>query len=306
MAVPGRMFLAVKKTIMKVGNIMDGIKKLLEGLPLEFSSLKTRNPDDYMDSSGILICGKCHTSKQSYTPWPGYSEPILVPSLCSCEKAKQNEEEATEKVLQIRGRIESLRRNGLTDPAYLKWTFDKDDMRQPDISKVSKKYVDEWVKMKHENVGLLFYGDVGTGKSFCACAIANALLEKCVPVLVTNFPRILNKLQSSGWGTDRNEVFDRIQDYALVVIDDLGVERNTSFAMEQVYNVIDARYRSGKPLIVTTNLAPMDIKRPENIALERIYDRILECCIPVKLTGVSRRAEVAENKRNKYKELLGI
>ena len=45
-----------------------------------------------------------------------------------------------------------------------------------------------------------------------------------------------------------------LDDYSLLVIDDLGVERSTEYAMEQMFTVIDSRYRSKKPLIVTTNL----------------------------------------------------
>jgi DNA replication protein DnaC len=84
------------------------------------------------------------------------------------------------------------------------------------------------------------------------------------------------------------------------------VERGTDYALEQVYAVVDARYLSGKPLIVTTNLAPIDIKNPGGLAYERIYDRILQNSIPVKMAGDSRRAEIAKQKRKKYQSLLGL
>ena len=54
--------------------------------------------------------------------------------------------------------------------------------------------------MRDKNVGMLFYGDVGTGKSFYACCIANALLDKGVSVLVTSSPKILEKIQASKFG----------------------------------------------------------------------------------------------------------
>ena len=53
-----------------------------------------------------------------------------------------------------------------------------------------------------------------------------------------------------------------MDDYSLLVVDDLGVERNTEYAMEQIFIVIDSRYRSKKPLIVTTNLKLEEIKNP--------------------------------------------
>jgi len=60
--------------------------------------------------------------------------------------------------------------------------------------KLAHNYVDNWEEMKANSSGLLLRGDVSIGKSFFAGCIANALLKKGVPVLMTNFSRILNTL----------------------------------------------------------------------------------------------------------------
>lgn len=96
--------------------------------------------------------------------------------------------------------------------------------------------------MKKEGTGLLIWGDVGTGKSFFAGCIANALLEQSVPVLMTNFARILNRLTGM-YSEDRNQFLASLNQYSLLIIDDLGMERKSEFANEQVFNVIDSRYR---------------------------------------------------------------
>ena len=54
--------------------------------------------------------------------------------------------------------------------------------------------MEHWEDAARKNIGLLLFGDVGTGKSFLAGCIANALLEQDVPVLMTNFPTILNRM----------------------------------------------------------------------------------------------------------------
>ena len=59
---------------------------------------------------------------------------------------------------------------------------------------MAKRYVEQWKKVKAENLGLLLWGDVGTGKSFVAACIANALLDQGIPVLMTNFSKILNQM----------------------------------------------------------------------------------------------------------------
>ena len=275
------------------------------------ASLQNRNEDDYLDEEGFLMCGKCHTRKQHDITLPafgGQSERVVrVGIACECRKKEIEAERAAEERRQFLQRMEVLRRDGITDPAYIQYTFNQDDNRNPEVSEVCRRYVENWDEMFKENIGILFYGGVGTGKSFMACCIANALIEKLVPVSVTNFPRILNALQSFGFGEERQEFIDKLQRYKLLVIDDLGVERDTSYSTEQVYNIIDTRSRSGMPLIITTNLSMDDLKNPPSLAHSRIYDRVLEMCpIRLKLVGESRRKTIANGRRDKAKKLLGL
>ncbi len=121
-----------------------------------------------------------------------------------------------------------------------------------------------------DNIGLLLFGNVGTGKSFFAGCIANALFDRDVPVLMTNFPSILNRL-TGVFAENRTAFIASLDDYSLHAIDDLGVERTTRYAMEQMFTVIDSRYRSKKPLIVTTNLKLEEIKNPPDLAHARFF-----------------------------------
>ena len=60
-----------------------------------------------------------------------------------------------------------------------------------------------------------------------------------------------------------------------------------------MFNVIDSRYRSKKPLIVTTNLTLDEIKHPADLARARIYDRVLERCVPLRINNRNIRQENA-------------
>lgn len=66
--------------------------------------------------------------------------------------------------------------------------------------------------------------------------------------------------------------------------------------------MIDARYRSNKPLIITTNLTLNEMQNETNIARKRIYDRVLAMCMPVQIQGTHMRKRERENKRKKYME----
>ena len=97
--------------------------------------------------------------------------------------------------------------------------------------------------------------------------------------------------------------FRVLTDY-LHILDDFGMERGTEYGLEQVFNVIDSRYRSGKPLIVTTNLTLDDLRNPEDTAHSRIYDRLLSMCVPVRFTGDNFRQETAQRKMESMKKLI--
>lgn len=262
-------------------------------------------PGDY-EENGLLMCGKCRTPKQTYVDMPdgkGGVVPRLCTITCQCkrealeiQRKEQQQEEFAQYLLQLR------ERDNVTDPAYLKMTLDMDDQKNPKLSAVCRRYIEQWDAMLEQNMGILFYGTVGTGKSFFACAIANELAKQMVPTVMTNFPRLLNLLQSS---KDRQQLLDSLQSYKLLVIDDLGVERDSSYAAEQVYSVIDARAHAKLPLIVTTNLTMEDLKQPGTMQYSRIYDRVLEQCpITLRMTGESRRAGSAALRAEQARKLL--
>jgi len=273
-----------------------------ESIVNQMANRDNSNTGDYLDDDGFLVCGKCNTRKQTEREWID-NEIRKLPIMCQCETQRYQAEQEEQKKRKFQEYVDVLRRDGLTDLKYLKHTFELDDRRYPDISDSCRMYVEQWAEMKEKNVGILFYGDVGVGKTFYGCCIANALLDKQITACVTNFPTILAKLQS---GFDNSDYITSLQRYSLLVIDDLGVERDTPTALERTYSIIDARIRSDKPLIVTTNLSPEDINNPANIAYKRIYDRVLENSITVKMTGSSRRRETSREKSKKYGDLLGF
>lgn len=258
-------------------------------------------PDEYFNETDNLIyCSKCNAPRQRRYELQGK---ILIPSIrCKCQQEIFEQEEAKRKLYEKKMEIEHLKASGLQDKALYDYTFGKDSGINPEMT-LARNYVANWDEMKAKSSGLLLWGDVGTGKSFFAGCIANALLEKGVPVLMTNFSRILNTLTGMHF-EDRNQFIDSLNRYSLLIIDDLGIERNSEFALEQVFNVIDSRYRSKKPLIVTTNLTLSELNNTADIAHKRIYDRILERCVPVRINNRNIRQDNASANLKEAKKIL--
>ena len=236
--------------------------------------------DEYLNNDGLICCNKCHTPRQKRINAMGKTmEPRCM---CTCQTADHEKREQERKHREFLDMVEGNRSVGLPDPELRKHTFEHDLGYNPKQIAIAKQYVQHWDEFLASSTGLLLWGNVGTGKSYIAGCIANALLDKGVPVLMTNFARLLNKLTDMYSG-DRNAYIDSFKKYPLMIIDDLGVERNSEFAREQVFSVIDSRYRSQLPMIVTTNLSLEELKDTTDLSKARIYDRVIERCLPIRV-----------------------
>ena len=218
------------------------MKPAFEDMNLQIPAV-TAEPEDYTGEDGLLYCGKCRTPKEAYFP---ADKATLFgrdrhPAECDCQRAQRMEREAAEQQRKHRDKVEELKRRGFTDPAMREWTFANDNGRNPQM-KTAHFYVEHWEDMKAGNIGYLLWGSVGTGKSYLAGCIANALMEKEISVRMTNFALILNDLAATFEG--KNEYISNLCRYPLLILDDFGMERGTEYGLEQVYNVIDSRYRS--------------------------------------------------------------
>lgn len=255
---------------------------------------------DYLGEDGLIRCAVCGKAKQLRLEFMGNE--MVVGCLCDCGAREHREREERMRREEAQRDLYQRKSVGLRDRRFWEWRFENDDGSN-DKMPVARQYVRSWAEMKKENVGLLLMGPVGTGKSFLAGCIANALLEQGERVMMTNFSRILNEL--TNYQADKNQIVQDLVDYPLLIIDDLGIERNSGFALEQVYNVIDSRYCKMKPLIVTTNMGLHEMREEsQDIPHKRIYSRILEMCVPVYCGGADRRKREGAEKLGRMQELV--
>ena len=260
-----------------------------------------KNAEDYY-KDGVLVCGKCHTNKEKKIQLAG--EYVTVRCICKCESEERERIQKQKDYEEEMRRIERLKVASLMDAklksATLKTFTQKEDNQK--LYTIVKNYVDNFETFYKSNRGLLFWGTVGTGKSYAAACKANELKNRKTPVVMTSFVKVLQVIQDNT--ENETEFVNRLCAARLLIIDDLGTERNTDYALEKVYNVIDSRYRTGKPLILTTNLNLQDMQMTQDIRYQRIYDRIFEMCHPVMVNGTSWRINQAKERFNETKRLL--
>jgi DNA replication protein DnaC len=112
---------------------------------------------------------------------------------------------------------------------------------------------------------LIITGGYGCGKTHLAAAIANAQIEAGNKVLFVTAPDLLDHLRSAFGPTGNDESYDERFEEArntpLLILDDLGIESPTPWAVEKLYQVLNHRYNARLPTVITTNLDLDDLEQ---------------------------------------------
>lgn len=251
-------------------------------------------------TEGLMYCGKCNTPKEFMID--GVARPIR----CECAKKAQEdaERESLERYTQTSIR-DKIRESGI-ESKYLKSVWDDIVVVKGNEEplKECRYWLDHFEKYSEDGKGLLFFGGVGTGKTMIASIIGLELLRQRKTVL---FVSVID-LMSRGTGyeyQEENERFNNaVKNCGLLILDDLGAERSTSYAKERVMAVLNTRYVSGKPMIVTTNLTADELLGTKDIESKRIVDRCIETCFSIEFKGESYRKTISKNDRSDFKKAV--
>lgn len=278
-------------------NLLLGIMNAAE------SRIKEENT--YMGDDGYRHCKVCGEPIEAPTeeeiravfPWK-----TTRVRMCRCDREEEEAEREQAKKAEARYQIEQMRSEGLYSDLYRECTFDTDDKRLEKVSALARMYADRFDEMAEQNIGLMFWGGVGTGKTYYAACIANALIEKHYPVIMAPVQDLVADM-TENYGENRNYVLSLVERVDLLILDDLGVERGTDYMQQHVYDIINTRANANKPLIVTTNLSPSDFDNETVDIKKRTYDRVKGLCQYVLVGGDSRRKEMSKEKNELLKEM---
>ena len=264
----------------------------------EQQSKRVVRGDEYKDeASGLIMCGKCNEPLQCRV------RGMTLPVVCRCER------EADEKIKKQLDEYQYLQRqkqlnSGIKADAFKVYTFDRDDKRNIPITKLCCDYIRHWREMEQISGGLLFYGDVGGGKTFYAGCIANALIKRSVPVLFTSLRDLVDNRQAAKY---KGAELWNLKEYRLFVLDDIGAEKLNRADLDSAFQVIDDIYLLQKPLIVTTNLTLEQLKTPNSQEIARLYSRIIERCPkPVFVDSKRNRLTAADEKQKQLDAILNL
>lgn len=231
------------------------------------SNCENFNQGDYF-RDGLLYCGICNTRKQ--TPITLNGKRYRVSCACRHESEAWN----------VRNDEKSRR----ASTKATRISFDEDDGSNPSVGTV-RMYADGFEHIAKDGGGLILYGATGSGKTWACECLMNDLISRGISVLMRNVPEMVQKADIEGrW-------IDQVIACKLLILDDLGAERDTKYAQEIVYEAINSRYSRGKPTVVTTNMTYEQMLNCEDVTSQRIYGRLIERSTPVDFGNVNRRID---------------
>jgi len=202
--------------------------------------------------------------------------------ICSCVKQRHIERQYA--YANITPEIRSCTFEGFKFDYYQ----GEDRERAVKVFQGARRFALEYLKNPHIR-GLLFTGDVGSGKTHLAGAITNFLLKNGVQVLFLVVPDFLDEMRSTyrktaPWETqdvDDLSLLKGAREVEVLVLDDLGVHNYTSWTCNKLYSILNYRLNYQLPVIITTNL---DLVEIEKYLGKRTTSRIVQMCSVYRLT----------------------
>lgn len=250
--------------------------------------------EDYRDpDTGLLICSRCGTPKECVVPCPNGQKKIMG-RMCDCAAKKWDIAQARKK----EDLIEELRIECIPEADLRAARFSRS--QDSEAIQAAEKYVANWENAKDKALGLVLWGPPGTGKTHVAACIANAFIDKGIPVAIDTMVSLL----SLPFDEQQAKVRQYIE-VPLLVIDDLGAEQSTDYKMGVVYNIIDKRVKAGKPMVITTNLGIANMNEPQSDMQRRIYRRVLDKCQPFAMTKKSYQPDVRAKREKLMAPVFG-
>lgn len=233
-------------------------------------------PADYLDP--IYTCSDCHDT--------GYIER----EKCHCFVKQITD------ILYDQSNIRDLiSENNFSTLSY-DYYQDEDLDRFRKAVSASHTMIDNFEDVKRS---LLFYGTVGTGKSFLSGCIAHELIEKGYSCIYFSsiglFEQIARETFHSTVKDDLYNLHDCLYNCDLLIIDDLGTESANSFVASQLFSLINERDLRKKSTVISTNLSLSEIRDRYS---DRVFSRIINSFAVFHLTGSDIR--IQKKTRNNY------
>lgn len=204
---------------------------------------------------------------------PKKGETIIANYGCKCADI-----ELSKQAIKINRRLKNRKMqqffddNSLVNQSLQKATLENYEPTNDQL-KLAKEQITSYIDNFDGTKNLLLHGTYGTGKSHLSISVTKKLIKKGHSCLFLSLPKLLTKIRDTYNNESMTEdrLLKHIQRVDLLVLDDLGAEQQTEWAITKLFEVMDSR--AGKSTIYTTNLSSGELRKQMN---ERNFSRLME------------------------------
>lgn len=230
------------------------------------------------------------------------SEDSIEYERCDCSKSKEywkeidNKEYEQQKRNRIRNIINTIYKQNymgrkLQEMNLENFYFDSSNKYVLDV-------VNDYINKNKDTMksdSLIIMGKSDTGKTHLAAAIANKLIENDKIVLMERLTNLLDRIRETYENNTKseNELIEIYSNADMLIIDDLGTEKISNWALEKLYTIIQNRYENGLPIIITTRFNKQGlIERfsysKDSDLVDAIISKLYQMCFGIKLKSMKK------------------
>lgn len=227
---------------------------------------------------------------------------ITITLACACEIQASEKEMQRIKDYEKYQRQRRMRKNSGLEGAAQELTFANFKPRPgaDEALQVARDYVANWQQRLQAGEGFTLAGAYGNGKSHLAAAAIHELISRGISAAYQPVAELLKRVRATYDGSAREteaQVLEWLQSVHCLALDDIGAQKQTQWAEEFLFTVLDHRYRHRLPTIITTNCTAIDGENSLSTVLgERATDRLLERNVFVRVKATSYRREMARQR----------
>ena len=240
------------------------------------------------------------------------SEDSIEYERCNCSKSKSywieqdNKEYEKQKRKRIQNIINTIYKQNyigrkLQDKNLENFYFDSSNLYVKDVV---NDYIDK-NKDVMKSDGLIIMGKSNVGKTHLAAAIANKLIENDKTVLIDRLTNLLDRIRETYEDNTKseNELIEIYSNADMLIIDDLGTEKISNWALEKLYTIIQNRYENGLPIIITTRFNKKGLIQrfsysKDSELVDAIISKLYQMCFGISLKGTKK--ELVKSSNLKY------
>ena len=213
---------------------------------------------------------------------------------CNCNEAQEYE---IEKRKHYKNIINKIYKKNYVEGKFQEQNFENFNINSENemAVKVAKDYTNKSIE-KMQNDGLIITGESGVGKTHLAASIANKLIENDKSILMGRLTMLLDMIKETFRDNTKseNELIELYSNVDMIIIDDLGTEKISQWALEKLYTIIQNRNENRLPIIITTRFDKHELierfsQSQDEQLVDAIISKLYQMCYGITLKKVKEK-----------------